>query len=125
MGSKSEVIKKIHAQLAAAGNGEKVDVSRVAPASGEYEVTVTLSTSCLSGVIDLGTYADDDVEYAMTDLREEAIEGMGNCTVETYHDDELVTIDEWVGDKQTTVKLSNVPGAGGLALLESLESLES
>lgn len=85
------------------------------------KVHVTLSTSCASGVIDLGTYTDDEdgeLFLARTELVEEAIEGMGNCTIETYHDDELVSIDEWVGDKQTTVKLSDVPGVGGVALLE-------
>ncbi len=81
-------------------------------------ITVTLSTSCESGVIDLGTYSDNEIAYAMTQLREEAISGFGNCCVEEYLDDELVTLREWTGDKLTTIKLSNAPGTSGLAIFE-------
>ncbi len=81
-------------------------------------VTVTLSSSCESGVIDLGSYSEQEVAYALNQLREEAVEGFGNCCVEEYLDDELVAIREWTGNSCTTIKLSDAPGAGGLAIFE-------
>ncbi|MFX1499334.1 MAG: hypothetical protein ACFFDH_00055 [Promethearchaeota archaeon] len=54
--SKSKVITKTHAQLTEPGNGEVVDVAKIQPASGEYEVTVATIDTDVTVRMD---YSDD------------------------------------------------------------------
>ena len=77
-----------------------------------------LSSSCETGVVELGTFDNGPEFIQLIQFRDEAVAAFGNACVETYCDDELVVITEYGNDTVTSLALSNVPGAGGLALFE-------
>ena len=85
-------------------------------------VKVCLSATCDGNVIDLGEYRDKEARYATSQLKEEALDGFGNCVVEVYDEsDELVSMIEYVQDgehvRRAILAEVDLPGKSGLTLV--------